>query len=206
MKRGQKPQVTAGEPGQPKPTGQLPRATIDHLLAQHLPGLTAFVRLRLGPLIRANESCADIVQSACREVLVHADRFQFDGDGNFRHWLFTTALRKITDRKRYYLADKRRAPKKDAGAMNASEDSVADCYEAAFTSPSQAAIRREDVDALERAFDRLSTEDREVVVLARIVGMTHAEIAQETGLTAGAVRTRLSRALARLAVLLRTKA
>ena len=40
-------------------------------------------------------------------------------------------------------------------------------------------MRREDIDALERAFDRLSAEDREVVVLARIVGMTAAEIARE---------------------------
>jgi RNA polymerase sigma-70 factor (ECF subfamily) len=72
-----------------------------------------------------------------------------------------------------------------------------------FTSPSQAAIRREDIDALERAFDRLSPDDREVVVLARIVGLTAPEIAREKGQTAGAVRVRLSRALARLATLMR---
>jgi RNA polymerase sigma-70 factor, ECF subfamily len=181
------------------------RQEIDRLLARHLPGLTAFVRLRLGPVIRSNESCADIVQSACREVLVHADRFQFGGDSNFRNWLYTTALRKITDRKRYWLAEKRRAPRdaRTAKEPGASEDQVTDCYRSAFTSPSQAAMKREDIDALERAFDRLSAEDREVVVLARIVGMTAAEIAREKNQTVGSVRTRLSRAMARLAVLMR---
>jgi RNA polymerase sigma-70 factor (ECF subfamily) len=183
----------------------VPRGDIDRLLSRHLPSLTAFVRLRLGPLIRANESCADIVQSACREVLVHADRFRFGGETNFRHWLFKTALRKITDRKRYYLAEKRKAPEKiGRGGTSASTASVAECY-GAFTSPSRAAMRAEDVAALENAFDKLSPEDRDVVVLARIVGMTNTEIAKETGQTPGAVRTRLSRALAKLAVLMKAR-
>ena len=181
------------------------RLDVDQLLARHLPGLTAFVRLRLGPVIRSNESCSDIVQSACREILVHADRFQFGGDANFRSWLFTTALRKITDRKRYWLAQKRRAPRgaRTAKEPGTSDEQVTDCYRAAFTSPSQAAMKREDIDALERAFDRLSAEDREVVVLARIVRMPPAEIAREKNQTVGAVRTRLSRALVRLAALMR---
>lgn len=183
------------------------RRAIDRLLARHLPALTAFVRLRIGPVIRSNESCSDIVQSACREVLVHADRFQFGGDANFRNWLFTTALRKITDRKRYWLAEKRRAPPeaRTAKEPGASDDQVTDCYRAAFTSPSQAAMKREDIEALERAFDRLSPEDREVVVLARIVGMTAAEIARDKNQTVGGVRTRLSRAMARLATLMRKR-
>jgi RNA polymerase sigma-70 factor, ECF subfamily len=180
------------------------RAAVDPLLTRHLPALTAFVRLKLGPLIRSNESCADVVQSACREVLVHADRFQFGGEEHFRHWLFTTALRKITDRKRYYLAEKRRRPNEEArSAQSATSASVADCYRAAFTSPSRAAMRREDLEALEKAFDRLSPEDRDVVVLARIVGMTCEEIAKESGEKPGTVRQRLSRALARLAVLMK---
>jgi RNA polymerase sigma-70 factor (ECF subfamily) len=181
------------------------RASVDRLLAEHLPGLTAFVRLRLGPLIRANESCADIVQSACREVLAHADRFRFDGDGKFRNWLYTTALRKITDKQRYYLADKRRPPRRErqAGTSVASDEQLADCYQTAFTSPTRAAIRREDVEGLERAFDRLSEEDRELIVMARIVGLGVPEIAEQTGVAAGTIRVRLSRALARLATEMR---
>jgi DNA-directed RNA polymerase specialized sigma24 family protein len=41
-----------------------------------------------------------------------------------------------------------------------------------------------------------------VISLARIVGLSHAEIAKEMGRSEGAVRTLLSRALARLATLL----
>jgi RNA polymerase sigma-70 factor (ECF subfamily) len=180
------------------------RNEIDEQLGAHLPALTAFVRLRLGSLIRANESCSDIVQSACREVLEHADRFQFKGEPQFRHWLFTTALRKITDRQRYYLAGKRRPPLAKTPAPEGSgDDGLVDCYAAALPSPSQEAIKNEDIEKLERAFDRLPKQDREVVILARIVGLPPAEIAKETGQTAGAVRVRLSRALTKLAVLMR---
>src|SRR5262245_38675079 len=129
-----------------------PPASIDRLLDEHLPGLTAFVRLRAGPLLRAHESCSDIVQSACREVLEHADRFRFGGSEGFRHWLYTTALRKIVDRKRYYSAAKRNANAlRPPGSASASDRQIADCYRAAFTTPSQAAMKREDVERLERA-------------------------------------------------------
>jgi RNA polymerase sigma-70 factor (ECF subfamily) len=179
-----------------------PPASIDRLLDEHLPGLTAFVRLRAGPLLRAHESCSDIVQSACREVLDHAGRFRFGGSEGFRHWLYTTALRKIVDRKRYYSAAKRNANALRPPSESASEQQIAACYRAAFTTPSQAAMKREDVERLERAFDELSEQDREVVTLARIVGLSHAEIARRTGSTPGAVRVRLSRAIARLARLM----
>jgi RNA polymerase sigma-70 factor (ECF subfamily) len=173
-------------------------------VAEHLAALTAFVRLRAGPLIRAHESCADVVQSACREVLAHADRFEFGGDSQFRHWLYTTALRKITDRQRYYLAAKRRRDRDGRrGTTNVHDSEIAARYGTAFSSPSDAAMRREDVERLERAFDLLSEADREVVTLARIAGLTHAEIARKLGTSPGAVRTRLSRALARLAALMR---
>jgi RNA polymerase sigma factor (sigma-70 family) len=203
--------------GAPSPSGgpdhpHAREADLDALIAKHLPGLTAFVRLRLGALIRENESCADIVQSACREVLVNADRFRFEGEKNFRHWLFTTALRKITDKQRYYAAAKRRPPRVEerargraATSVSTSNADLADCYRTAFTSPSEAAMRKEDVARLEAAFDALDPEDREVVIMARILGLAHEEIARETGSTPGAVRARLSRALVRLAARLRAR-
>ena len=82
-------------------------SAVDQLLMQHLPQLQAFVRLRMGPQLRAKEGSADLVQSTCREVLEHIDRFQYRGEENFRRWLFTTALRKVLKRAAYYRAGKR---------------------------------------------------------------------------------------------------
>jgi RNA polymerase sigma factor (sigma-70 family) len=90
-----------------------------------------------------------------------------------------------------------------SGALTASDAEIAECYRTAFTSPTAAAMKREDLERLEKAFDLLSEDDRQVITLARIAGAPHAEIAEQLGVSPGAVRVRLSRALARLAVLMR---
>ena len=73
-------------------------AALGELLARHLPGLRAYVRQRTGQAIRARESVSDLVQSVCREVIQHADRFQYGGEVGFKPWLYKTALRKIANR------------------------------------------------------------------------------------------------------------
>jgi RNA polymerase sigma-70 factor (ECF subfamily) len=66
--------------------------------------------------------------------------------------------------------------------------------------PSRHAIGREELERLERAFAALPDDYRSVIVLARVHGLSHAEIAGRLGRTEPATRTLLSRALARLAL------
>lgn len=180
------------------------RKALDTLLGDHLPELRAFVRLRTGPLLRARESTSDIVQSVCREVLEHADRFRFPGESAFRHWLFTTALRKISNRRDYYLAGKRDAQREvpiDEGRRSNEDQRLLALY-GSFSTPSDKAIVREEMERVEAAFEQLSEEQREVVTLAHVVGLSRAEIAERTGRSEGAVRGMLHRALVRLSALL----
>jgi RNA polymerase sigma factor (sigma-70 family) len=72
------------------------------------------------------------------------------------------------------------------------------CYRAFYT-PSQQAAAREELERVEGAFDRLPEQYRQVIVMAKIMGLSRAEIAVELGRTELAVRTLLSRALAQLA-------
>jgi RNA polymerase sigma-70 factor (ECF subfamily) len=171
------------------------RPAVDELLRLHLPGLRAFIRLRAGPLVRRCESESDLAQSVCREVLEQLDRFQYADDNGFRRWLYTTALRKILDRQEYYLAGKRDV-RRAAG-----DAALGDVYRS-FSTPSRHAMRQEELDAFERAFDQLDDTQREVISLAHVVGLSRAEIAAQLGKSEGAVRTMLSRALADLAALL----
>lgn len=67
----------------------------------------------------------------------------------------------------------------------------------AVASPSQEAAALETQERIERAFERIGEDEREIITLARIVGLSHAEIAARLG-TEGAARVRLFRALARL--------
>ena len=55
------------------------------------------------------------------------------------------------------------------------------------------------IDTSTSAFDRLPEAHREVIVLAKVMGLSRGEIAAQMGRTEIAVRTLLSRALAQLA-------
>ena len=169
------------------------------LLERYLPSLRAFVRLRAGPL-RRQESSSDLVQSTCREVLAHAGRFRFPSEAAFKRWLFTTALRKIADRHRRLLAQKR-SVRRQAPLADTTEADVLACYQS-FCTPSQQAIAREELARIETAFDALQDDQREVITLAKVIGLSRAEIAAQMGRSEGAVRVLLHRALVRLAAVL----
>src|SRR5882672_1825641 len=108
------------------------------LLERYLPGLNAFVRLRAGPLLRARESTSDLVQSVCREVLEHVDRFQYRSEGLFKQWLFTTAARKVADRCDFVQAQKR-----DVRREIRLDDACAAAFRSLIT-PSRELIAREE--------------------------------------------------------------
>jgi RNA polymerase sigma-70 factor, ECF subfamily len=166
---------------------------VERLVAQFLPALRAFVRLRMGAELRAREESCDIVQSVAREVLQRAANFQHGGEIGFREWLFTTAQRKVVNHLLHWRTQKRRG---SSGAVLPEE--LADFG----ASPSRHASAREELAAVEAAFDALSDEQRDVVTCSRLLGMSHAEIAARLGKTEVAVRKTLSRGLARLAAVL----
>lgn len=160
------------------------------LVARYLPALRTFVRLRMGTELRAKEESCDIVQSVAREVLQHADRFQHGGESGFRAWLFTTAHRKVVNHLQHW-----RAQARDGAREVVMPEELAGLG----TTPSRHASAREELVAIERAFDSLTPEQSEVVTSSRLLGLSHAEIAARLGKSEVAVRKMLSRALARLA-------
>lgn len=169
------------------------RDAAGQLLQQHLAGLRAFVRAKSGERIRQHESCSDLVQTVCREALDAIGSYQWRGEASFRNWLFTVALNKIRGRADYYAAERRDARREAAG------DEVLALAYASMFGPSQHAIAAEAVAGFERALDQLSDEHKEIIVLSRLVGLDHGEIAEQLGIERGTVRTRLARALSRLA-------
>ncbi|MFO0985459.1 MAG: sigma-70 family RNA polymerase sigma factor [Planctomycetota bacterium] len=171
---------------------------VESLLTRFLPGLRAFIRLRTGKLLRARESASDLVQSVCREVIEHLDRFQYRSEAGFKYWLYTEALRKIANRREYHEAAKRDVRKEHRPDQGAADQDLLASYQT-LTTPSQHAIAHEELERIERAFDQLPETEREVILLSRIVGLSADEIAEQQGRSQGAVRTALSRALAKLA-------
>lgn len=176
---------------------------LEALLDRHLPAVRAFVRLRAGPAVAAREASSDLVQSVCRELLAAEGHFEYRSEAAFRSWLYTTALRKIVEKDRFYRAQRRDLRREVVGGGTGDDEarSLLDCYQTLVT-PSRDVAAREQIARVEEAFQRLSETDREVVTLARIVGLPHAEIAQRIGKTVEASRAILRRALVRLAELL----
>lgn len=172
------------------------RTAVEELLVRHLPGLRAFIRLRAGPLVRAQESASDLAQSVCREVLLNLSTFRYGGEAGFRRWLFTTALRTLQKKDEHW-----RAQKREAARVQRDETALLEQYRS-FSSPSNRAVAREELERIEGAFDELDEDEREVITLARVVGLAHKEIAEVMGRSEGATRVLLHRSLAHLAEVL----
>ncbi len=165
------------------------RDAVELLLERYLPALRVFLRLRIGPTLRAKEAESDIVQSTCRAILERADAFHYGGEDGFKRWLFTTAFRTLIDKSAHWRAAKRTGP------QIAFDDEASAAIYRSFSSPSEHALERETRERLEHAFDALGEEEREVITLARVAGLSHREIAVAMDKSEAAVRVQLHRAL-----------
>lgn len=167
--------------------------------------LRSYVRARLGERLRAKETSQDLVQSICREVLADLDRYEERPGSTFRDWLLRAAENKIVDKVRFWGRERRSSDREvplEAAASDSTDDArlLAQVY--SLASPSQAAVAREELERLERAFRELPDDYRQAIVLSRVHGLSGAELAAKLGRTEGATRTLLSRALARLALVM----
>lgn len=178
-------------------------ADFDELLTRALPGLRAYVRLHMGRPLRGREDSQDIVQTVVRQAIEKRLACQFRGEAAFRQWLLTLAQHRMADRARHHRAERRDHRREVTLAATGAEDEMMRSCVSLLT-PSRTAIGREQVERFERAFAQLTADDREVILLARIMELPHAAIAAHTGRSQGAVRTALYRALARLAALAAT--
>ena len=181
------------------------REAKNDLLRRHLPSLRAFVRKNLGGGIRRRESSMDLVNSVCREALQALPRFEYRGPESFRNWLLRQAENKIRDRGRYWRRERRTASRESGSLstlLKGDDASERLAQLKSYRTPSHDACAREELARAEEAFRSLPPDYREVILLARVAGLSHAEIADRMQRSPAAARTLLSRALARMATLL----
>ena len=172
------------------------RAAIERLLVRQLPGLEAFVRLRMGAALRQRTSPPDLVQSVCREVLEDLGDFEFRGEAPFRQWLYTRAENKLREKHRYHHAGKRSSAREVAAPDGST---FLPAYQTLCT-PSRELAAREAMARIEAAFDELPDDYREAISLHKLCGLSHAEIAVQMDRSEGAVRNLVYRGLSRLAL------
>lgn len=128
---------------------------------------------------------ADRAQDLAQEVFTRALDHQPE---NPRAWLFRVATNLARDEARLVVRRKRHLVLLRHEAERA---------ESAIPLPSAELERRERMESMRQALEKLSDRDRDVLLLWN-AGLSYAEIAEQTGLARGAVSTTLSRALQRL--------
>ena len=138
--------------------------------------------LRFADRLLSDRSAAEeVTQEVFVKVISRAH--QYDGRADVSSWLFAIAANACRDRRRR----NRRAPVIALEAIPEPREK-GDGVEASL-------LRRERRDAVRNALSSLSEEQREALVLARYHGMPYAEIARVLGISVGAVKTRIFRAI-----------
>lgn len=134
-----------------------------------------------------------LAEDAVQEAFVKGWRAmpRFRPDAEFRPWILTIVSNEARNRRR---SSRRR----DALMLR---EAAADRGDAA-PSPEAAALARDDAEILVRALERLSERDRFVIGYRCLLELSEAETAAALGVRAGTVKSRLSRALARLRAVL----
>ena len=132
--------------------------------------------------LRNSEAAEDATQEVFVKMLKHAN--QFHGDAKLSTWLFSITANWCRD----YLR------KSDNKAKEA-EDVLISLPAPAELAPDRNLERREDELRVQRALGALTPEQREAILLSRYQGLSYAEIAQISGCSEGAVKTRVFRAM-----------
>ena len=147
------------------------------LFERYAPALLRFA----GRLLSDRGLAEEVTQEVFVKVIARAH--QYDGRAEVASWLFAIAANACRDRRRR----DRRAPVVPMEALPepvAREEGV-----------ERVLIDRQRRDAVRGALAALSEEQREALVLARYHGMPYAEIASVLGISVGAVKTRIFRAI-----------
>jgi RNA polymerase sigma-70 factor (ECF subfamily) len=166
--------------------------------------LLLLVRLQMGTHLSAKLDASDVVQQAVLHA--HERRSQFRGDtqGEWLAWLRAILANTLAAAGRRFetqARDPARERSLDA-ALERSSSRMEGLLAANHSSPSERAVRNEELLLLARALARLPEDQRRVVELHYLKGLAVVDVAQQIGRTRTAAVGLLFRGLKRLRELL----
>jgi RNA polymerase sigma-70 factor (ECF subfamily) len=136
------------------------------------------------------EAAADATQDAFLAAYRALPAFR---GGSFKAWL----LRIVTNACYDQLRLKKRRPQTALDDLSEDPD-YSPALMAHDEGPAEAALRHDLAQTLEVAISKLPADQRVVVILSDVEGLSYEEIATATGTSLGTVKSRLSRARAKL--------
>ena len=132
--------------------------------------------------LKNSEAAEDATQEVFVKMLKHAN--QFHGDAKLSTWLFSITANWCRD----YL-------RKSDNKAKDSDDVLVTLPAPSEFSPDRTLEQRENQQRIQKALTALTPEQREAILLSRYQGLSYAEIAQISGCSEGAVKTRVFRAM-----------
>ncbi|HYT95219.1 MAG TPA: sigma-70 family RNA polymerase sigma factor [Gemmataceae bacterium] len=167
--------------------------------------LCNLARLRLDPRLQSKLDPADMVQQTLLEACEALDGFRGRSEAENKAWLRRILLRNLANAVRDFARAKRDVSRERSleAALESSSARLEALLAAEQSSPSDRAVRNEEVLRLEEALDALPETQREVVVLRHFHGWSLADVSRHLGRTQAAVAGLLHRGLSRLHALLR---
>jgi len=156
------------------------------------------MRLRMGAELRSKLESMDLAQDALLSALGGLGNFTYSNEGDFLRWLSTIAENRLRDNLDKFHADKRNIRKETRlNKLVSTTKGGVKRFPGPIdqTTPSVIMSKKEDLDKLEKAIDQLKPDYREVIVLAKIDGLSYKEMADKLGKSIDSVAHLLSRAM-----------
>jgi RNA polymerase sigma-70 factor (ECF subfamily) len=179
------------------------QSALNHLYRVYAERILWMVRFRMSKELRSKLESMDIVQDTLVHALGGLGGFTYKNEGDFVRWLSTIVENELRGSLRNLHAAKRDIRKvvrfdDDGPTTEGRYAGMPTPVDA--TTPSVIISKRDDLARLEKAIDELKPEYREVIVLAKINGLSYNEMGQRLGKSDDAVRKLVSRAMAELTV------
>ena len=176
------------------------------LLAIHQEKLERIVAFRLAPILRSRVDPADVLQEAYFEISRRIHEFIDGSPVSFFVWIRQKTIQTLIDLHRSHTREKRDAyrdmPLASAPYGHTTSISIARFLLDDITSPSQAAVREEEIQQFQSALESMNETDREVIAMRHFEHLNNQQVAEVLGISPTAASNRYVRAAAKLSEIL----
>ncbi len=170
-------------------------SALEHLLQLHRPYLKRLVQLRLDPAVAVRVDASDVVQETQIVIAKRIDDFIKRRPTSFRIWIRRKALEQLVDQLRRHVGAKKRSVYKEQHLSDVS--SIAIARKLLSDTPSKILHKIELQEQVRGLIEQLSENDREVLSLRHVEGLSNPEVADLLEIDPNTARQRYGRALRR---------
>jgi len=176
------------------------------LLALHRERLERIISFRMAPILRSRVDASDILQEAYFEISRRINEFIEASPVSFFVWIRQRTIQTLIDIHRNHTREKRDAyrekPLASAPFGQTTSHSIARYLLDDITSPSQAAVRGEEIEQLRAALESMNETDREVIAMRHFEHLNNQQVAEVLEISPTAASNRYVRAAAKLSEIL----